>query len=241
MATPDILTHELPVDPPAIPPLVDGERLSRAEFERRYHAMPNLKKAELIDGVVYMPSPVRMMNHGSPHLNLVTFLGVYQANTPGVCGGDNATVRMDPDSAPQPDATMIIKPSYGGRVRISSDDYIEGGPELLTEVSASSADNDLTTKLRLYRRNAVLEYLVWRVEEKAIDWFKLQQGQYERLPLSADGIYRSEVFPGLWLDVAKMIAFDLAGVLQVLQQGIASSEHADFVERLRQNAQDRNG
>lgn len=239
MANPDILPHEIVVDPPAIPLLVDGERLTRAEFERRYDAMPDLKKAELIDGVVYMPSPVRVMKHGSPHAKMIGWLVLYEANTPGVHAADNSSVRLGSDSEPQPDATLFVEPSHGGRVQISADDYIEDGPELLGEVSASSTDIDLTKKFRLYRRNNVFEYIVWRVEEKAIDWFKLHQGQYERLPLSADGIYRSEVFPGLWLDVARMIAFDLAGVLQVLQQGIASPEHADFVKKLRQHAQNR--
>lgn len=35
-------------------PLENGDRLSRFEFEHRYQAMPELKKAELVEGVVYI-------------------------------------------------------------------------------------------------------------------------------------------------------------------------------------------
>jgi Uma2 family endonuclease len=198
--------------------------------------MPDLKKAELIEGVVYMPSPVSWRRHGNPHLHLVTWLGVYEANTPGTQGGDNASVRLDLDNEPQPDATLIIDPARGGRVRLSADDYVEGAPELVAEVSASSASIDRNTKLRVYRRNGVQEYLVWRVLQDAVDWFVLHQGQYEPLAAGPDGLLRSEVFPGLWLDPAALVRGDLAEVLRVLQQGLDSPEHGAFVARLGQAA-----
>jgi hypothetical protein len=137
---------------------------------------------------------------------------------------------------PQPDATMIVLPSHGGLVRISDDDYVEGSPELAGEIAASSVSLDLHTRLRLYRENNVREYIVWRVQDQEIDWFALRQGQYDRLPLNAAGHYQSEVFPGLWLDPAALTRSDLATVLQVLQQGITSPEHAAFVARLQQAA-----
>src|SRR5947209_3493330 len=136
-----------------IPPLEPGDRLSRAEFERRYDAMPNLRKAELIEGVVYMPSPVRLRRHGLPCRYLSCWLGVYQASTPGVLGADNATTRLPLDNVPQPDAMLFIDPQCGGQVQISDDDYVTGGPEWVGEVAASSASFDLHTKLPVYERN----------------------------------------------------------------------------------------
>src|SRR5579862_5874805 len=99
----------------AIPPLEPGDRLTREEFERRYDAMPNLKKAELIEGIVYMGSPVRLGHHGQPHGIAMTWLGVYWGSTPGLYFGDNVSIRLDDDSMPQPDAVMIIEPARGGQ------------------------------------------------------------------------------------------------------------------------------
>ncbi len=214
-----------------VPPLQSGDRLTRAEFERRYQAMPHLKKAELIKGVVYVGSPVASQYHGDPHFDFITWLGHYRAPTPGVKGDDNSTVRLDDESEPQPDGLLRILQSHGGRTFIENG-YLVGGPELAGEVSASSASYDLHDKLDVYREHGVQEYVVWRVYEAAIDWFVLRRGQYERLPLTSDGLYQSEVFPGLWLDRAAMIRGDMARVIQVVQEGVASPEHAAFVARL---------
>src|SRR5262245_6609192 len=118
-------------------PLETGDRLTRPEFERRYEAMPELRKAELIEGVVFMPSPTRYERHGLPDRYLGIWLGTYQVGTPGVGGADNSTVRLDMDNEPQPDDLLFIEPARGGQCRISEDDYIEGAPELVAEVSAS--------------------------------------------------------------------------------------------------------
>src|SRR5438128_1386255 len=218
--------------PEAVPPLENGDTLTRAEFERRYAAMPHLKKAELIEGVVYVPSPVRYRHHGAPHALLVSWLGQYAAGTPGVGVSDNSTVRLDLDNEPQPDALLLIDPTCGGQTHFSSDDYIEGSPELVAEVASSSVSYDLHAKLHAYRRNGVREYIVWRVLEQAIDWFVLRAGQYEPLPVDANGLLRSEVFPGLWLDPGALLRGELATVLAIVQQGLASPEHATFVARL---------
>ena len=215
-----------------VPPLENGDVLTRAEFERRYEAMPHLKKAELIEGVVYVPSPARHSFHGRPHIYLTNWLGHYMAGTPGIDAGDNSTVRLDLDNEPQPDALLFLDPAWGGQARIDADGYIEGAPELVAEVASSSASYDLHAKLRVYRRNGVREYLVWRVLDHAVDWFALRAGQYERLSPDAGGLLRSEVFPGLWLDPAALLRGDLATVLAVVQRGLASSEHAAFVARL---------
>lgn len=213
-------------------PLEPGDHLTREEFERRYDTMPQIKKAELIEGVVYMPSPVRCDRHAGPHFDMITWLGVYRAGTPGIRGMDNGMVRLDLDNEPQPDITLFIEPVCGGQARLSADDFLEGSPELCAEVAASSASFDLHTKLHVYRRNGVCEYLVWRVLDQAIDWFTLREGRYEPLASAADGVLRSTVFPGLWLDAAALVRGNLAQVLAVLQQGLVNAEHAAFVAGL---------
>jgi Uma2 family endonuclease len=218
--------------PAGIPPLENGDRLTRDEFERRYAAMPQLKKAELIEGVVYVPSPVRFQRHGVPHSQVVTWMNVYQAATPGVRCADNATVRLDLDNEPLPDVLLLIDPGRGGQARIDQDDYVEGAPELAAEVAATSASYDLHQKLNAYRRNGVREYLVLRVLDREVDWFVLRGGAYQRLEPDASGLLRCEVFPGLWLDPAALVRGDLARVLALLNQGLESAEHAAFVKRL---------
>ncbi|MEH1868977.1 MAG: Uma2 family endonuclease [Nostoc sp.] len=215
----------------SIPPLESGDRLTRHEFERRYTAMPN-KKAELIEGVVYVASPLRFRSHGQPHGQLITWLGVYQACTPGLALGDNATVRLDLDNEPQPDVVLLIDKPARGQAQISKDDYVEGAPELVAEVAASSASIDLYDKKRAYRRNGVQEYIVWQTLENKLDWFYLQNGEYLPFVADADGVIKSRVFPGLWLDVTSIITGDMTKVLAVLQQGLNSQEHVEFVECL---------
>lgn len=226
------LPSSLPV---RIPPLESGDHLTRDEFERRYDAMPELKKAELIEGVVYMPSPVRAEQHGNPHADLIGWLVLYRSVTPGVRVSAEASMRLDMDNEPQPDALMYIEPAFGGLARLE-DGYLVGGTELVAEIAASTVNIALHTKLRVYRRNNVREYIVWRTEDQAIDWFVLRKGQYEPLPRGADGLLRSEQFPGLWLDPDALLRFDVARVLQVVQQGIAAPEHDAFVALLRQRA-----
>lgn len=232
MATPK--PQLLPDDPlhGPVPPLEPGDRLTRDEFERRYEAMPHLKKAELIEGVVYMPSPVRVRRHGRPSRHLSAWLGSYEAATPGILGGDNTTIRLDLNNEPQPDALLMIDPALGGQASISADDYVTAAPEWVGEVSSSSVSYDLHTKLAVYQRNGVCEYFVWRVQERQVDWFVLRGSQYEHLPRGSDGMLRSEVFPGLWLDPDALVRGDLARVLAALQFGLNSPEHAAFVTRL---------
>ena len=222
-----------PPNQPPFPALENGDSLTRAEFERRYEAMPELKKAELIEGQVYVGSPVRYRRHGKPHGQLMGWLAVYVAGTPGVGAGDNASIRLDLDNEPQPDAFLMFEPERDGRARISADDYIEGAPELVAEIAASSVSYELGKKLHVYRRNGVREYIVWRVQDREVDWFVLREGRYEPLAPAADGVLRSTVFPGLWLDPAALLRGDLAAVLAIVQQGLNSPEHADFAARLR--------
>ncbi len=217
-----------------IPPLESGDRLTRHEFERRYTAMSHIKKAELIEGVVYLASPLRFRSHGKPHGQLNTWLGIYQVSTPNVELADNATVRLDLDNEPQPDVVLLIDERLGGQAHISDDDYIEGAPELVAEVAASSAANDLHDKKRAYRRNGVQEYIVWQTLENQLNWFSLENGEYVPLEADADGVIKSQVFPGLWLATPALLAGDMTKVVAVLQQGLNSTEHAAFVQRLSQ-------
>jgi Uma2 family endonuclease len=216
-----------------VPTLEAGDRLSRVEFERRYSAMPEVKKAELLEGVVYMPSPVRLRRHGQPHARLLGWLVLYEAATSHVVVADNASTRLDLDNEPQPDATLLLDPAKGGQARIALDDYVEGAPELVGEIASSTVSYDLDVKLKVYRRSNVREYVVWRVLDRQIDWFSLKEGEYVRMSADDDGLYKSEVFPGLWLDSAALVRGDMRAVIAALNRGLASPEHAKFLEALK--------
>jgi Uma2 family endonuclease len=217
---------------PRIPVLENGDRLTRPEFERRFDAMPHLKKAELIDGVVYMASPVSFDGHGVPHIPVIGWIDRYIEVTPGVEAAADASVRLDLPNMPQPDVLLRITTEAGGNTTVSEDDYLEGAPELVVEVASSSASYDLHAKLAIYRRNGVREYVVWRTQDHAVDWFILRDGEYFRVPVGPGGVYRSEVFPGLWLDPEALIRGDRGAMTRALNQGTASPEHAAFVASL---------
>ncbi|MFN6530333.1 Uma2 family endonuclease [Nostoc sp. ChiSLP03a] len=219
--------------PWTIPPLENGDKLTRYEFERRYNATPNLKKAELIEGIVYiMPAALRFRSHGQPHGWIIGWLVTYEAATPGVALGVEPTVRLDLDNEPQPDVVLLIEPEAGGQTRLSEDDYIEGAPELVVEIAASSATIDLHSKKQAYRRNGVKEYIVWQVLDQKLTWFSLEQGEYLELVPDNEGILRSWVFPGLWLAATELLAGNMQVVLKVLQAGLQSAEHEDFIKKL---------
>ncbi len=216
-------------------PLENGDFLTRDEFERRYQAMPNVKKAELIKGRVYMPSPVRQGSHGRMHSQIMLWLGTYYVATPGLDLGDNATVRLGIDEV-QPDALLRLEPEHGGRSHINEEDYIEGPPELIVEIASSSTSYDLHEKRDVYRVRGVREYLGWQVYDERIDWFQLVNDEYAPLAPDESGMIRSQVFPGLQLDVEALLDGDMVKVLAVLQQGLQTSEHAAFVARLAQSS-----
>jgi Uma2 family endonuclease len=221
-----------PLPTSKLPALESGDRLSRVEFERRYAAMPERTHAELIEGVVYVASPVRVRKHGKPHSDIIGWLVTYSAGTPGVMVCDNATVRLDLDNEPQPDALLRIEEEAGGQSRISEDDYIEGAPELIVEIAASSASYDLHDKLRAYRRNGVREYLVWLVQEQQFHWYVLREGEYQLQTPDGAGMLRSGVFAGLQLAVEALLTGDMQRVLATVREGITSEAHQEFVKRL---------
>jgi Uma2 family endonuclease len=210
----------------AEPLLEQGDRLSRDEFERRYERMPHVKKAELVEGTVYMPSPVRARQHSIPHSHLAGWLVVYASETPGVECCDNSTVRLDLDNEPQPDLALLKLPAKGGQARISADDYIEGAPELAVEIVSSSRAYDLHQKKDAYRRNGVCEYLVWITGEQRLVWWELRQGEYQEIAAATDGLLKSGVFAGLWLDAGALLRGDMKAALAALRRGLDSREQS---------------
>jgi hypothetical protein len=216
-----------PVSPP---PLRDGDRLTSDEFLRRWEAMPDLKHAELIDGTVYMPSPVTC-NHSDFHLPLAGWIWHYTAGTPGCRGGIEGTWVMGRRDVPQPDLALRILPESGGQSRMEGE-YTAGAPELIVEVSLSSLARDLGAKLKLYERMGVRECLIAVVGQSKFLWYESGAGGFQPLEPDADGIFRSRCFPGLWLDAEALWRLDQTRVLSIVQLGLASPEHAAFVARL---------
>ena len=210
--------------------LESGMNLSRDEFLRRWYALPNIKHAELLDGVVYMPSPVSN-HHGTPHGLISTWIGLYRWQTPGTEMGMDLTYLMTDKSVPQPDVSLWILSEHGGT---TSDDkgLMTGVLELAIEVSYSSISQDLGKKLGLYENAGVQEYIVVGVAKQEIHWHRLNDGQYQRIGPNEDGILQSVVFPGLWLDVEAFFNKDTIQLQALLQDGLQSPEHAAFVELL---------
>jgi Uma2 family endonuclease len=194
--------------------------------------MPHVQRAELIEGVVYMPTAVRYRPHGRPHAILNHWLHSYELATPGVESADGSSVRLDNDNEPQPDLLLRLERSLGGQSWEDDEGYLTGAPELVVEIAASSASYDLHQKLHIYRRHGVREYVVWRVFDKAIDWFVLREGNYEPLAPDAGGLLKSLVFPGLWLDAPALVRNDLRAAVAAANVGLASPEHAEFVAQL---------
>jgi len=220
---------------PRTPPLENGDQLSAAEFLRRYEAMPHLKKAELIEGIVYMPSPVRL-DHAEPDTLIQTWLGLYSAHTPGTRAASNATVRLGVDNVPQPDALLRLLPECGGHAQEDEKGCLSGAPELIVEIAASSVAIDLRDKLRAYRRAGVREYLVWPTQEQKFDWFVLEEDEYRPISPDARGWLRSAGFPGLVLDVQAVLTRDAGKVLAALQAVLQEPAHAEFVANLQAKA-----
>jgi Uma2 family endonuclease len=210
------------------PPLRQGMRLTQPEFHRRYEAYPEDVKFELIGGVVYMASPLSEQ-HGFQHTELIGAFVQYKTATPGTRQTGDATTILGKKSEPRPDLSLRILSDYGGQARVNDDGYLEGAPELIAEVSLSREDIDLGAKREDYQKAGVLEYLVVCLREQAIHWFDFRAGKEIR---PRRGVYRSRVFPGLWIDGPALLAGDSARLIQAVQEGIATPAHARFVQRL---------
>ena len=213
------------------PPLVDGQRLNRAEFHARYEAMPPETRAELIGGVVHIMSSPLGFPHGITHAKIILWLGLYGVRTPGVEVADNATTALDDLAEPQPDALMRILPARGGQTH-DLGIYIGGAPELVAEVAASSRSIDLGAKLADYERAGVREYLVVTLDPDGVFWHVRRDDRLVRVPPDADGLHRSAAFPGLWLDPVALLADDGPALAAALEAGLATQGHAAFVAKL---------
>jgi Uma2 family endonuclease len=219
------------VKPRTLPPLANGQQLDQPTFHERYEAMPPETRAELVGGVVYMPSPMRR-DHMDTSRIVAGWLDTYQRLTPGVDGGDGGTVKLDLRGEPQPDHTLVIPHELGGQSRVDAGNYYTGAPELVAEISRSSRHYDLNQKKADYERAGVLEYLVVELDPNHIHWFIRRGDHFEDLPPGPDGIYRSEVFPGLWLDAEALYAQNRNRMYQVLKRGVRTRKHAEFVAKL---------
>ncbi len=180
-----------------------------------------------------MPSPVRLTQHAEPDNLMQGWMAVYAAHTPGVRGAANATIRLGPDDVPQPDGLLRLLPECGGATYVDATGYLRGSPELVIEIAASGVSIDAGDKVQSYRRAGVREYLLWRTEEKTVTWWALQDDEYRPLPPDQDGVLRSQVFPGLWLNVPALLAGDGSRVLGTLQAGLNDPIHAAFADGLR--------
>lgn len=210
------------------PSLETGDNLSREEFLAIWEQLPDIKFAELIGGIVYMPSPLRK-EHARGDRRISVWLGTYEALTPGCDGGANVTSLIGED-CPQPDNYLAILEECGGKSWGKK--YLEGAPELIVETSFTSASIDLHQKFNLYEQAGVQEYLVVLLKKKELRWHRLVKGKYKAMSADAQGIWRSRIFPGLWLDSEAFFADDMPKVLATLQAGIASAEHGTFVAEL---------
>ncbi|WNC85709.1 Uma2 family endonuclease [Thermosynechococcus sp. QKsg1] len=217
--------------------LESGDRLTREEFEDRYGRSPHIKKAELINGVVFVASPIRVRNHAQPHSNILGWLFHYSIEFSAFMVCDNATVRLDHQNEVQPDVLLRLEASAGGQSRISADDYIEGAPELVIEIATSSAAYDLHDKKDLYCRFGVKEYLVWVVSEQVFYWYHREQGSYVQQQPDREGVLRSQEFTGLWLNLPALLQGNMKSVMITLQQGLASPECQRFAEALKRQSQ----
>ena len=216
---------------PHLPRLEAGDHLDQATFHQRYEAMPSGFRAELIGGVVFVPSPLRK-EHGRHHARVMGWLTNYETATPGTETLDNATAILSDLSEPQPDAALIIEPACGGQTSLSPNGYVLGPPELIVEVASSSESIDLHTKRRDYEQAGVLEYVVVVLRQRVVHWFVLQAGAYREVSASEAGIFTSTVFPGLWLHAPALLQLDGRQVIDTLRQGLETPAHATFVQHL---------
>jgi Uma2 family endonuclease len=214
-----------------LPPLVAGQRLDQPTFHERYEAMPPETRAELVGGIVYMPSPLSG-DHGVLDDNVAGWLFHYRRFTPGLWSGANVTTKLGTAGETQPDNQLRIPEAAGGQTRIDEGGYVLGPPELVIEIARSSLPFDLGAKQRDYERARVREYLVLALDPNGVHWFALRGDQFEDLPPGPDGLFRSEVFPGLWLDPTALFAGDLDGLIAALERGLATAEHAAFAAKL---------
>ncbi len=217
--------------PKTLPPLESGQHLDQPTFHERYEAMPPETRAELVGGIVYIPSPMRR-DHGKCDHPVTAWLARYEQFTPGVEGAGSATVKLDLKGEPQPDHILFILPECGGQMGVDADGYFTGAPELVVAISRATRYYDLKHKKADYERAGVLEYLVVELDPNRIHWFIRRGDRFENLEPGPDEIHRSEVFPGLWLDAKALFARDWELLYRAVKRGVRTRKHAEFVAKL---------
>jgi Uma2 family endonuclease len=229
------MAHDQPTRSTILPPLENGDLLDQQTFHARDQAMPEGCRAELIGGIVHIPSPQKVP-HSKAHQLVVRWLDEYAEATPGTEALLNNTLILGPESEPEPDACLFLAPGFGGQVRIDAEEYLHGAPELIVEVSSATESIDLHRKKHDYQKAGVREYVVLALRIQQVFWFVRQRGKYQEVPLPADGIFRSREFPGLWLDAEAILQNDRPRVLAALARGLATPEHAAFAAKLQRQA-----
>jgi Uma2 family endonuclease len=217
------------LEPPRRAPLLaNGDRMKQAEFHRLYELYDEDTKIELVGGIVYMSSPLSR-SHSDCAGRLGYAFERYAEDTPGVEVLHNATTILGEESEPQPDLGLRVLPEFGGR---SWDEgiYVGGAAELFAEIAYSSRALDLHAKLRDYRAAGVLEYLVVLIEDQEVRWFHFPSDSEIRP--NRQGIAKSRVFPGLWIDVPALLRLDSRALRKAVEAGSRSKPHASFVRRL---------
>ncbi len=213
--------------------LENGDVLKKDEFLRRWEETPEVRHAELLEGVVYVNSAAISMRHGEPQGIILRWLYEYESHTPQVSVLPPVTSVLSEDDVPEPDAVMLIDHPKFGSCQTGENDFLEGSPELVVEIAASSASKDLHVKKRVYQKAGVKEYIVWRTIRTGFDWFVLKDGEYVSMePDPEDGFLKSQVFPGLWLDLEPLLAMDKRKMIERMQAGFGTEEHQAFIERL---------
>jgi Uma2 family endonuclease len=237
MHSPEVTAMSSTLDAPrtplrrGTPLLTNGDHLDQATFHRLYEQTPEDFHAELIQGVVFVSCPVANP-HCEYHAEVVIWLGTYKAYTPGTRVGDNGTVILDESNEPQPDVFLRIDESLGGNTSLNDKQYVVGPPELHVEIANTSAAIDLHDKKDAYEGAGVLEYLVLLIQDRQVRCFRLEGDSYRETFSGDSGIWKSEVFPGLWLDCGALLERNTRGLLDGLQQGLATPEHEEFRRRL---------
>lgn len=232
MATATSHSETPPVRERKFPYLENGDCLTVEEFLRRWEAMPDLKHAELINGVVFMNAAVRFRDHGKQVARIYFWLGMYDSLTPHLNCGAESSVQITEQALLQPDACLFLPAGAGGMCQISKAGYLSGPPELIVEVSASSASRDLHQKREIYEQSGVKEYVVWSVFENRIQWFVNRGGSFQEISPDEQHIFRSEIFPGLWLNAAAMLSGEMKTIRETVEKGAATPEHAAFVQAI---------
>ncbi|MBI2761360.1 MAG: Uma2 family endonuclease [Chloroflexi bacterium] len=197
--------------PPMLPMLESGDRLTQTDFHRRYEARPDIHKAELIAGVVYIGGRVPAA-HGTAHAHLGGWFGVYAAGHRDVEVSIRPSLIISDDSEVQPDVVMFRTIGARTRMRHTPDGYLEGTPDLIAEIAMSDAAYDFYDKKEVYRAAGVPEYIVWDSYNNRLRWFRLRIGAFEVVTPSSGGFVESAIFPGLRLNVPALLADDMAAV-----------------------------